>query len=196
MIFQLFALISLAKTLNGAPSFSDMARRSNSLSQGVDITCPPTPSPLPSAAAFPSVKTMPDPFLYLDMKTRVQNATEWVQCRQPEILKLLQEYQYGYYPDRGAETVTASRSGSKLDVTVAVGAKSATISATLKLPSGSGPFPVIIAIGGFSDDTYLKAGIAVATFDYSRVAADSNSKTGSFWTLYNGRDIGKKNSLL
>jgi hypothetical protein len=28
------------------------------------------------------------------------------------------------------------------------------------------------------------------TFDYTKVAADSNSKSGSFWTLYNGKDIG------
>lgn len=145
---------------------------------------------MPKAAAFSSIKTMPDPFLYLDGKTRVKSKEEWYQCRQPEILKLLQEYQYGYYPDHSLETVTATRSGNKLDVTVAVGGKSATISATLNLPSGSGPFPVVMSIGGMDTKSYTGAGIAVVTFDYSRVAADSNSKSGSFWTLYNGKDIG------
>jgi len=145
---------------------------------------------MPKAADFPAVKTMPDPLLYLDGKTKVQSKDEWYKCRQPEILKLLQEYQYGLYPDHSLETVTATRSGSKLDVTVAAGGKSTTLSATVNLPSGTGPFPVIIAIGGIDNNSYLKAGIAVVTFDYTRVAADSNTKSGSFWTLYNGRDIG------
>jgi hypothetical protein len=147
---------------------------------------------MPKAAAFPSIKTMPDPLLYLDGKTRVQSQAEWYACRQPEIMKLLQEYQYGYYPDHSLETVTAKRSGTKLDVTVAAGGKSATISATVNMPSGSGSgaVPVVIAIGGIDNKAFLNAGIAVVTFDYGKVAADSNSKTGSFWTLYNGRDIG------
>ncbi|KAF2466208.1 4-O-methyl-glucuronoyl methylesterase [Lindgomyces ingoldianus] len=155
-----------------------------------NITCPPIPNPMPKAADLPAVKTMPDPFLYLDGKTRVQSKEEWFQCRQPEIMKLLQEYQYGYYPDHSQETITATRSGTKLDVSIAVGGKTSKISATLNLPSGSGPFPVVIAIGGIDNKAYLNAGIAVVTFDYGSVAADSNSKTGSFWTLYSGKDIG------
>jgi hypothetical protein len=161
------------------------------LPRQANVTCPPTPNPMPKAAAFPSVKTMPDPFLYLDGKTRVQSKDEWYQCRQPEILKLLQEYQYGYYPDHSLETVSATRSGNSLTVTVAAGGKTASIAATLNLPSGSGPFPVVISIGGMDTKSYISAGIAVVTFDYGKVAADSNSKTGSFWTLYNGKDIGE-----
>lgn len=127
---------------------------------------------------------------YLDGKTRVKSKDEWIQCRQPEILKLLQEYQYGYYPDHGEETVSATRSGNTLKITVAAGDKTASIAATLTLPSGSGPFPVIISIGGMDIKSYTNAGIAVAAFDYTKVAADSNTKSGSFWTLYSGRDIG------
>ena len=150
---------------------------------------------MPKAAAFPSIKTMPDPFLYLDGKTRVKTKEEWHQCRQPEILKLLQEYQYGYYPDHSAETVATTRNVNKLDISVAAGGKTAKISATLNLPSGSGPFPVVIAIGGIDNKAYTNAGIAVATFDYGSVAADSNSKSGSFWQLYNGKDIGQSPQL-
>ena len=154
------------------------------------MTCPTTPNPMPKAAAFASVKTMPDPFLYLDGKTRVQSKDEWLQCRQPEILKLLQEYQYGYYPDHSQETVSATRSGNTLAVSVAAGGKTASIAASLNLPSGSGPFPVVISIGSMDTKSYTNAGIAVVTFDYTKVAADSNSKSGSFWTLYNSKDIG------
>lgn len=188
----LIALLGLTASGYGAPLQNlDLDQILDLLPRQANVTCPATPNPLPKAAAFPSVKTMPDPFLYLDGKTRVQSKDEWIQCRQPEILKLLQEYQYGYYPDHSQETVSATRSGNTLTVTVAAGGKTASIAATLNLPSGSGPFPVIISIGGMDTKTYINAGIAVVTFDYGKVAADSNSKSGSFWTLYSGKDIGE-----
>lgn len=191
MRFQITMLLALAATSYSVPLDNiDLAHLLDLLPRQANMTCPATPNPLPKAAAFPAVKTMPDPFLYLDGKTRVQSKDEWIQCRQPEILKLLQEYQYGYYPDHSQEIVTATRSGNTLTVNIAVGGKSASIAATLTLPSGSGPFPVIISIGGMDVKSYTSAGIAVAAFDYGKVAADSTSKSGSFWTLYSGKDIG------
>jgi hypothetical protein len=192
---EIFTLLALAATSYGAPlENNDIERLLDLLPRQANVTCPATPNPMPKAAAFPSVKTMPDPFLYLDGKTRVQSKDEWIQCRQPEILKLLQEYQYGYYPDHSQETVSATRSGNTLTVSVTAGGKTASIAATLNLPSSSGPFPVVISIGGMDNKAYTNAGIAVVTFDYTKVAADSNSKSGSFWTLYNGKDIGEPKS--
>lgn len=188
---DLIALLGLPATIYGAPLTGSMyAQILDLLPRQANVTCPQTPNPMPKAADFAAVKTMPDPFLYLDGKTRVKSKDEWYQCRQPEIMKVLQEYQYGYYPDHSLETVTATRSGTKLDITIAAGGKSSKISATLNLPTGTGPFPVVIAIGGIDNKAYTNAGIAVVTFDYGSVAADSNSKTGSFWTLYSGKDIG------
>ncbi|KAF2203018.1 hypothetical protein GQ43DRAFT_500603 [Delitschia confertaspora ATCC 74209] len=189
MRIELLAILGLLATIYAAPTADIWDLLPRQAGSG-NITCPQTPSPMPKAATFSSIKTMPDPFLYLDGKTRVQSKEEWYQCRQPEIVKLLQEYQYGYYPDHSQETVTATRNGNKLDVSIAVGGKTAKISATVNLPSGSGPFPVVIAIGGIDNNAYLKQGISVVTFDYSSVAADSNSKSGSFWQLYSGKDIG------
>ena len=191
MRFPFLTLATYPATITSAQTPIDkFAQLLDLLPRQQNVTCPLAPNPMPKAADLPAVKTMPDPFLYLDGKTRVKSQDEWYQCRQPEILKLLQEYQYGYYPDHSQETISATRSGTKLDITITTEGKSAAISATLNLPSGSGPFPVVIAIGGIDNNSYLKAGIAVVTFDYSKVAADSNSKTGSFWTLYKGRDIG------
>lgn len=187
----LFAILTLTSLSGGIPLQDNFERLPGVFPRQTNITCPATPNPMPKAAAYPSIKTMPDPFLYLDGKTRVQSKDEWLQCRQPEILKLLQEYQYGYYPDHAQETVSATRSGNTLTVTVVNGGKTASIAASLNLPSGSGPFPVVISIGGMDTKSYTNAGIAVVTFDYTKVAADSNSKSGSFWTLYNGRDIGR-----
>ncbi|KZV93151.1 hypothetical protein EXIGLDRAFT_768376 [Exidia glandulosa HHB12029] len=155
--------------------------------------CPATPSPFPKAATFPTITTLPDPFTYLDGTTRVKSLDEWYTCRQPEIVKFLQEYQYGYYPDHSLETVTATRNGNTLSISVSAGGKTGQFSASILLPSGAtsaNPAPVIIAIGGIDNNVYLNAGIAVVTFDYTAVAPDSNTKTGAFWSLYNGRDIG------
>jgi hypothetical protein len=49
----------------------------------------------------------------------------------------------------------------------------------------------MIAIGGVDNNAYTRAGIAVATLDYLGVAPDGNGKTGAFWSLYNGQDIGE-----
>lgn len=160
---------------------------------------------------------MPDPFLPLGYTTtsnagngslasfeqavmtgkasgRIQTPQEWYSCRQPEIVQMLQEYQYGYYPDPSAENVTATRSGNNVAITVTAGGKTGKFAATLQLPPGASAAksaPVIINIGGMDNAPYLSAGIAIAAFDYTAVAADSNNKTGAFWSIYNGRDIGK-----
>jgi hypothetical protein len=160
---------------------------------------------------------MPDPFLFLKYTTtdnagsqgasafaqavmtgkaqgRVASHDEWTQCRQPEIMQLLQEYQFGYYPDPSQETVKATRSGNTLNIEVTAGGKTGKFSASISLPSGasaSKKAPVVINIGGMQNQPYISAGIAIAQFDYTKVAADSNSKTGAFWDVYKGRDIGE-----
>ncbi|KAK2807435.1 hypothetical protein FQN51_003262 [Onygenales sp. PD_10] len=158
-----------------------------------NVTCPPTPSPWPEASSFTSQSTLPDPFLYLDGTTRVQSTEEWYACRQPEILAMLQQYQYGEYPDNSLETVTGTLSGTTLTVDVEADGKSGQFTASVDLPSGASadaPAPVVMAIGGMDSAAYLAEGIAVVVIDYTSVSPDSNAKTGAFWSLYDGRDIG------
>ena len=176
------------------------------------IQCAAIPSPFPTWQQLPQQSTLPDPFLPLKYTTsdnakdvmagkgqgRVQTPAEWYQCRQPEILQMLQEYQFGYYPDHSQEKVVATRSGTTLNIEVTAGGKTGKFKATITLPSGasaSKPVPVVINIGGMQNQPYLSAGIAIAQFDYTSVAPDSNSKTGAFWSIYNGRDIGELVSL-
>lgn len=181
---------------------------------GGPIECAPIPSPFPAWSQYPVQSSLPDPFLPLKYTTtdnaagsatfakdimegrgqnRIRTPEEWYKCRQPEILHLLQEYQYGYYPDPTQEKVEATRSGNTVNIVVTTGGKTGRFRATLSLPSGasaSKPAPVVINIGGMQNAPYLNAGIAVVGFDYTSVAADSNAKTGAFWDLYRGRDIG------
>jgi hypothetical protein len=175
------------------------------------IECAAIPSPFPTWQDLPLQSTLPDPFLPLRYTTkdnardvmtgkapgRIRTPEEWYQCRQPEIVHMLQEYQYGYYPDPSVETVEATRSGNTLNIAVTAGGKTGRFRATITLPSGasaSKPAPVVINIGGMQNQQYLSAGIAIAQFDYTSVSPDSNSKTGAFWSIYNGRDIGAYHS--
>ncbi|KAI1191839.1 hypothetical protein F5B17DRAFT_450039 [Nemania serpens] len=174
----------------------------------------PSPAKYPTWSQLPLQTTMPDPFLPLAYTTtdnaggsatfaqdvmtgkakgRIQTPEEWYTCRQPEIIQMLQEYQYGYYPDHSLETVKATRSGNTVNIEVTAGGKTGKFSATLALPSGASsakPAPVVINIGGMNNQPYLQAGIAIVGFDYTRVASDSNARTGAFWDIYKGRDIG------
>ncbi|KAI1827096.1 carbohydrate esterase family 15 protein [Xylaria intraflava] len=174
----------------------------------LEAACAPVPSAskYPSWSKLPRQTTMPDPFLPLadtttnnangsatfaqDIsdgkgKNRIQTPEEWYQCRQPEIVQMLQDYHQ--------ETVKATRSGNTIEIEVTAGKKTGTFRATLSLPSNasrSEPAPVVINIGGMKNDPYLEAGIAIVGFDYSSVASDSNARTGAFWDIYAGRDIG------
>lgn len=172
------------------------------------VECAPFPDPLPSWDGYPAQSSLPDPFLPIQYMTtagadgatpadimaglgpnRIQTPEEWYQCQRPQLLHLLQEFQYGYYPDHSLETVTATRTGDTIAISVEADGKTANFEATVSLPSGEGPFPVVIAIGG-GPQGYLQEGIAVAEFNYMAVAADSNAKSGAFWDLYGDRDIG------
>jgi hypothetical protein len=232
----LFASISLSSAASLAMSIQQLeplVHRGDSVS--VNVTCAGLPSSFPTWQQLPTQTTLPDPFLPLKYTTtdnagsasaasfaqsvmtgqgahRIQTKEEWYTCRQPEILTFLQEYQYGYYPDHSQEKVEATRSGTSVSISVTAGGKTGKFKATISLPSGasaSKPAPVVINIGGMQNQPYLSAGIAIAQFDYTSVAADSNSKTGAvsypldrtvcrsppliaqFWDIYKGRDIGK-----
>jgi hypothetical protein len=177
---------------------------------GDTAQCAPMPSPWPGWNAFPAQTTLPDPFLppiYMTTagsdgasaadiaqgrgKHRIETREQWYKCQQPQLRQMLQEYQFGYYPDHSKEKVEATKSGNNLNIKVTAGGKTGSFSASVTLPSGTGPFPVVINIGGMSNQPYLQAGIAIAQFNYGNVAGDNNSKKGTFWDIYAGQDIGK-----
>ncbi|NUR85617.1 MAG: cellulose-binding protein [Nonomuraea sp.] len=141
---------------------------------------------LPDAGSLPTDSKLPDPFKKLD-GTRLSTASEW-RCRREEIKKLAEKFVYGEKPARPANvTGTVSRTG----ITVNVGAngRTASFSAGLDLPSGTGPFPAVVVVGGFGADTAAikAAGAAVITYDPYAVGKEGTprgNKQGAFYTLY------------
>lgn len=104
-------------------------------------TCPALPGSLPEAGSLPAVSEFPDPFKYWD-GTRLSSPADW-SCRRAQLRELLQYYEYGHLPP-APTSVTGTRNGNTLTVTVQANGRTASFNATQRLPSGNGPFPAIV----------------------------------------------------
>src|SRR5690606_11264112 len=85
--------------------------------------------------------------------------------------------------------VSGTVSSSSITVNVSDQGRSTSFSASVSLPSGSGPFPAVIVYGSFGADTNLirSAGAAVINYDPSSVGAEGtsrNNKQGAFYDIY------------
>ncbi|GAA1665313.1 hypothetical protein GCM10009830_08590 [Glycomyces endophyticus] len=135
--------------------------------------------------SWASSSLLPDPFTKLD-GSKVTTRSQW-ECRRSEIKELAERTIYGDkpQPDSTTGTVTSSR----ITVNVSDNGRSTSFSASVQLPSGSGPFPAVIVYGGFGADTstILSSGAAVVNFDPATVGAEGtprSNKQGAFYTLY------------
>lgn len=157
--------------------------------------CPSLPNPLPNVTDLPSIPDLPDPWTFFNGKP-LKSTLDWA-CRRQELLVLVQEYLYGYYPDHSKEIVHAERSGpfneTVLSISVSTGGKTGSFIANLTFPVGASalhPVPVVINTGGVDTTVFMGSGVALATFDPDSVANDSFTPGGAFWDLYPGEDIG------
>ncbi|MFJ8919705.1 cellulose binding domain-containing protein [Streptomyces sp. NPDC102415] len=142
--------------------------------------------PVPDPGASPSDAKLPDPFRRLD-GTRVSTTSDW-RCRRAEIREQAERTVYGQKPAKPAG-VTGTVSSTGITVNVTDQGKSAGFTAQVELPSGSGPFPAVVVLGGLGADTAtIKAsGAAVVNFDpYSvgREGTARNNKQGAFYSVY------------
>ena len=162
--------------------------------------CAPSVAHLPEPSDLPIIETLPDPFTFRLSNRRVRSRADWA-CRREELMVLVQQYLYGFYPDHSRERVHARRDGNALTISVSVGNKRATFPANITFPSPPGDaerggrgFPVVIATGPLAPvnaTPFLESGVAVAEFDVNDVANDSYARVGAFWDLYGDRDIGE-----
>ena len=184
---------------------------------GASVRCAPTLSSFPAWDKWPKQSSLPDPFLppsYMVLDNaesnpdnftqnimngkgpnRIQTREEWYQCQQPQLIQLLQEYLYGYYPDHSRETVEVVRNGNTMKIYVTAGEKTGSFSARLNIPSLSsrkGPFPSMIFLGAPNygrENYYTSNGYILVEINAEEIASESN-KTGAFWQIYDGQDIG------
>lgn len=148
---------------------------------------------LPAASSLPNNANLPDPFKKLD-GTRITSKDQWW-CRRQEILKQAYNYIYGEKPTP-PESVTGSVSGNSITVNVSDKGKSISFNASITVPSGSGPFPVMIGYGGGFFGTgipsqlqtilnkYNVATISYNPYDLGAENGGSGAKAGKFYDLY------------
>jgi glucuronyl esterase-like protein/cellulose binding protein with CBM2 domain len=139
---------------------------------------------LPSS--FPANAKLPDPFTRLD-GTRIAAKSDW-RCRREEILQLAEKTIYGQKPGKPA-SVTGTVSSTNITVNVTDQGKSASFSASVQLPSGTGPFPAVVVVGGLGADTatILASGVAIINYNPFAVGNEGtprNDKQGAFYSIY------------
>lgn len=136
------------------------------------------------SSSYPTANNakLPDPFT-TSSGAKVTTKAEF-ECRRQEISKILQQYELGTYPPL-PDKVEGTMSGTGISVKITVGSKTVTFNAAIKKPSGSGPFPAIIGIGGASIP--IPGTVASITFPNDQFAAQSGGSSrgkGLFYDLF------------
>lgn len=134
-----------------------------------------------------SNKAFPDPFQWSSGTGRVSTCDEW-SCRRNEIKTEVEYYEIGEKPNPPSN-VTATYSGGTLTVKVTENGQTLTLTSSFTVPSGTGPFPVMIGMGGFGGIQDQLSGIIQLTFNHDQVVtynAGSGSRNLSdpFYKLY------------
>jgi hypothetical protein len=153
--------------------------------------CPASPAPGPFAALTP-IPSLPDPFL-LSNGTRMTARDQW-RCRRSEISSLIQFWGTG---PKGAppSNLAATFSGNQLTVVVTQGGASITLSSTINVPDGPGPFPLVIGMNSPTGSlpANIFAGVATMAFTDSQLVANNFNVTrgaGTYFTMYPDRNTG------
>ncbi len=159
--------------------------------EGADCALP-DPANLPDPSLLPSVVKLPDPFKKLN-GSRVLTKPEW-RCRRAEIKLQAEAYVYGTKP-RKPEIVTGTVSTTRITVQATEQGKSSSFFVDLTVPSGTGPFPVVVVLttgksvgASMVDyDTILGEGVAMIPFSPLVVGdegTERTSKRGKFYDIY------------
>jgi hypothetical protein len=142
------------------------------------------------AVAAPGALTgnprLPDPFRRVN-GTRITAKADW-RCRRAEIKSLAEQDVYGAKPRKPA-SVTGTVTSTAITVKVSDSGRSTSFSATVSLPSGTGPFPAVVLIAGIGADTATikAAGAAVVSFDPNTIGREGTPRTnkqGAFYSIY------------
>ncbi|MDB5354677.1 MAG: hypothetical protein JWN24_1130 [Phycisphaerales bacterium] len=154
----------------------------------------------PGVDQLPPIPELPDPFKFND-GSRVKSKADW-EKRRAEIKELVLAYEYGHSaPPPG--NVTAMELSSKEDETLHATVKQVLLAMgpdhkvsthlELTIPSGKGPFPVIVKgdmvpkwdkIPAESLAEMVKRGYVFAQFDRTEIAPDDNTRDKGVYAAY------------
>jgi hypothetical protein len=141
----------MLKSLPSAPQFVQWQQRTGELP--------------PDYSAFPRHNFLPDPLTFMNGKA-VRNASDWT-ARRTEIRQLLEKWQVGSVPPKATTfkaTVQSETTGNGYATRVVEieygpqAGKTTTVTVTLTMPQGAGPFPVMI--GGTASSLIRRGYIA------------------------------------
>ncbi len=142
----------------------------------------------PAKSAFSAltpIPALPDPFK-MASGTEMTSRTDW-QCRRAEIGAMVQQWDVGTKPAPPA-TETATYAGGKLTIKVTAGGASITLTEDVSVPSGAGPFPVIIGMdtgGTGSLPASIFSGFVQVTFHSSDLTPQLPGRgQGAIFSLY------------
>ena len=133
------------------------------------------------------IDKLPNPFEWSDGTKKVTCLEEW-KCRRAEIKAEIEKYEIGIKPETAK--VEASYTDGILKVVVTDNGKSATLSSSIKVPSWSGPFPIIIGMnsGTGSLDASLFSDFIQIPFMHDQVAKYSmngvKDTSAPFYQIY------------
>ncbi|WP_433533288.1 cellulose binding domain-containing protein [Micromonospora sp. CA-263727] len=173
------AVTVVARTTAAQAAPGSLAAVASVEDEGAD--CPAT-----NPGALTANSRLPDPFRKVD-GTRITSKSDW-RCRRAETKRLAERYVYGEKPAK-PQSVTGTVSNTSITVNVTHNGRSASFSASVQLPGGTGPFPAVVVLGGFGADTATirAAGAAVISYDplaVGREGTPRNNKQGAFYSIY------------
>ena len=122
-----------------------------------------------------SCATLPDPFAWSDGSGRSEDFADW-EKRRNEIKAEVEYYEIGEKPEVDRDDVDATFENGKLTVTVKVGENIATLSSSISIPQGDGPFPILITMG-MSGLSGQFEGCASMSFSHDQVAKYESTST-------------------
>jgi hypothetical protein len=188
-------LIILVTLLLSTQMFVDSFAQEMPLVYEVENTGADCPIPyLPSFSELPTIHALPDPFAWSDGRGRISNFSDW-RYQRAEIGAEILHYELGTKPPP-PESLQARFSNNVLTLTVTVGGNSLTLTTSIVLPQGNGPFPAVIGVGwgtgSLPSDIFTSRGIATIQYNFGEVApwTQAGRGQGGFYKLYPDSKVG------
>ncbi|HYQ57770.1 MAG TPA: hypothetical protein VEP89_10530 [Draconibacterium sp.] len=134
--------------------------------------------PLPSIDELPTVAPLPDPFMWADGSGRDTTFKSWERHR-AEYKAMIEHYEVGIKPPR-PDDIKATYEDGTLTVVITRNDSSLTLTSSVTLPEGEGPFPAVIGIGrgtgSLPSNIFTDRNIAQITFNYAQVVAHQQER--------------------